>query len=155
LSTLLGFDRRERLEAYVRALDAVIVRHDILRTAVVWEGLAEPAQVVLRQAPLTIEDVTLDPEGGEASGQLLARYGRHYRLDVREAPLLRGFSAYDEAGERWLLLLLVHHLALDHSTLEIVGEEIRAILAGAAESLPEPAPFRNFVAQARPGERRE
>src|SRR5262249_44740620 len=152
LSALLGFDSRQRLESYLGALQAVIDRHDILRTAVVWEELSEPLQVVWRQAPLSVEQVQLDPAAGEATGQLLARFNpRHYRLDVRRAPLVRAFIAEDSLQGRWLLLLLVHHLALDHSTLEIVGKEVQAHLSGAQDRLPEPLPFRNFVAQARLG----
>src|SRR5262249_38474346 len=41
--------------------------------------------------------------------------------------------------------------ALDQSTLEMVGNEIGAFLSGAESTLPEPLPFRNFVAQARLG----
>ncbi|WP_045768127.1 condensation domain-containing protein, partial [Xanthomonas albilineans] len=80
---------------------------------------------------------------------------RHWRLDVRQAPLMRGFVAYDPASGRWLLQLLSHHLALDHTTLEIVLEEVLCHLCGDAGSLPPPLPFRNFVAQALLGVSRE
>ena len=38
-----SFDSREYLNRYLSALQAVIDRHDILRTAVLWECLPEPA----------------------------------------------------------------------------------------------------------------
>src|SRR4051794_15176025 len=154
LPLLLSFDSRGRLEDFLQALEAVIGRHDILRTAVVWEGLREPVQVVWRRAPLVVEEVAPEEAGGDVAGQLRARAERRqYRLDVRQAPLLRGVCVQD--GGRWLLLLWSHHLAIDHTTLEVLQEEIQAHLRGAAGQLPAPLPFRNFVAQARLGVSRQ
>ncbi|MGY4306616.1 amino acid adenylation domain-containing protein [Bradyrhizobium sp. USDA 4369] len=152
LTSLLSFDGRARLDGFVSALNAVIARHDILRTAVLWEGLPEPVQVVWRQAAVAVEEVELDPAAGEASSQLQARFDpRHCRLDVRQAPLLRAIVARDPRSGHWLLQLLLHHLAIDHTTLAIVLDEIEAHVAGESARLPAPVPFRRFVAQARLG----
>ena len=71
---LYSFDSRARLEGYLEALQAVVDRHDILRTAVVWEGLHEPVQVVWRKTTLPIEEIQFDPHGGEVLEQLKVRF---------------------------------------------------------------------------------
>ena len=156
LSSVTEFDTRARLEQYLAALQAVIDRHDILRTAVAWEGLREPVQVVWRHAPLPVEEVELDAEAGDAAEQLWRRYDpRQYRMDLARAPLLRACIAEDRARGRWLLLMLTHHLTGDHESLEVLREEISAHLRGRESELPAPLPFRNYVAQARLGVSRE
>ncbi|HEV3050026.1 MAG TPA: amino acid adenylation domain-containing protein, partial [Longimicrobium sp.] len=151
LSTVTEFDTRARLEEYLAALQAVIDRHDILRTAVAWEGLREPVQVVLRHAPLVVEEVEIDA-GATAGEELWRRYDpRHYRMDLRRAPLLQACIAEDRARGRWLLLMLTHHLTSDHESLEVLQEELSAHLRGLESELPAPLPFRNYVAQARLG----
>ena len=150
------FDSRARLDAFVGALQAVIDRHDILRTAVVWEGLREPMQVVWRSAQLVVDETKLDPAAGDVLDQLSARFDpRHYRIDVQQAPLFRVAIARDVPSDRWSAVLMYHHLVSDHVALEVIFEEIEAHLLGRAAQLPRPMPFRNFVAQARLGISRE
>jgi amino acid adenylation domain-containing protein len=139
---LLGFDTRQRLEQFVASLNQVIARHDILRTAVLWEGLPEPVQVVCRHAPLPLEWSALEDVEGAGSS---------LRIDVRRAPMMRAVAAHDAARQRWLLQLPSHHLVMDHTTLELLVQEIGLLQQGRAGQLPEPVPFRRFVAQARGG----
>ena len=147
-SFVLRFESRARLEEFARALGQVIGRHDILRTSVAWEGLPEPVQVVWRRAPLPVTEVELGAGADPVAG-LLAAAGP--RMDLGTAPLLRLYVAADPSGQGWLGLLQRHHLVLDHIGLEVVQQEIIAVLAGRADRLPEPLPFRDFVAQARLG----
>lgn len=152
LPVMAAFDSRHRLARYVEALEAIIRRHDILRTSFAWEGLPEPVQVVWRAAPLVVEEVTLDPAGGSVATLLRARFNpRQYRIDVRHAPLLRLFIAEDRPNNRWVMLCLSHHLMNDHTSQMILGEEIEAHLLGQEGQLQAPVPFRNLVAQARFG----
>ncbi|WPN96171.1 non-ribosomal peptide synthetase [Pseudomonas sp. MUP55] len=152
LQSRMAFDSPERLHAFMGALQQVAARHDILRTGVVWEGLDSPVQVVWRQAQLVVQEVSLDLADGGIIEQLHARFdARHYRLDITQAPLLRMVYAQDPANQRVAAILLFHHLALDHTAMAVVGEEMRAFMLEQADDLPEAAPFRNYVAQARLG----
>ncbi|WP_064273689.1 non-ribosomal peptide synthetase [Streptomyces sp. RTd22] len=155
LSSVSAVPSREWVGEITDALQTVVNRHDILRTAVVWEGLPQPLQVVWCHADLPVEEVTLDVDEDGAT-QLLTRYDpRRYRMDLRAAPLLRVVTAYDARRERWLVMMLMHHLVGDHTTLEMLQEEVGAVLAGRASALPEPVPYRNAVAQAVLGTSRE
>ncbi|CAJ3999452.1 syringomycin synthetase [Burkholderia pseudomallei] len=152
LSGVLAFRGREVMERFVSALQQMIDRHDILRTGFFWEGLEQPVQVVQRRATLPVSVVELDAREGDIVRQLEARFdSRGYRMDVSRAPLMHVHAACDGEHERWVARVLFHHLSIDHTTLERVIEEARAIGQGRAEDLPRPAPFRNFVAQARLG----
>ncbi|MES2936877.1 MAG: non-ribosomal peptide synthase/polyketide synthase [Pseudomonadota bacterium] len=161
LPTQLAFAQRDLLDRFVDALQRVIARHDILRTAVLWEGLPQPVQVVWRQASMRPEELQLQPgPEGDVATQLQARFDpAHWRMDVRQAPLLRAVAfahdaEHDRWGQeatsgRWLLQLMLHHLTSDHTTGELVVHEVLQLLHdGHANNLPAPVPFRNAVAQA-------
>ena len=148
--TLLASETRERIDRYAQALQQVVDRHDILRTAVVWDGLPEPVQVVWRHARLQVETLELDPADGDIGHQLTARFHpNHYRIDIRQAPMWKLFVARDEPNDRWVMLEMIHHLIDDHTTIEFVNHEIHCILEGRADALRPPQPFRDFIARTR------
>ncbi|HEV3294236.1 MAG TPA: AMP-binding protein, partial [Streptosporangiaceae bacterium] len=150
LPVALRFGTRTRLDEFVGALREVIGRHDIYRTSIAWEGLREPVQVVWRQAELPVADVTL-PGGPDPVGALLSAVEQGGGLDLRRAPLLDLHVAAEPGTSRWLGLLRVHHLLLDHTGLNVLLAEMRALLDSTPSRLPVPVPFREFVARARLG----
>ena len=145
---LLRFDSRERLEAFTAALRLVVDRHEIYRTSLAWEGLAEPVQVVWRQAVLPVTEVVAGPGQEDVAAVLAAAAGP--RMDLGRAPLLDVRTAA-ESGGTWLALVRVHHLVMDNTVMDLVIGEVAAVLAGRPGDLPAPVPFREFVAQARLG----
>ncbi|MFI6645979.1 amino acid adenylation domain-containing protein, partial [Streptomyces sp. NPDC050504] len=155
LPTVLRFDSRARLDEFAAALGHVVDRHDNLRTAVLWEGLPEPVQVVLRHAPLRVEDVVLpgatDDTGAPAPDRelvtgLLSACPPSMALD--SAPLIRMHVAAQPGGGQWLALVQVHHLIQDHTALDVILGEVHAFIDGRDGELPAPAPHREVVARA-------
>ncbi|MDC9596581.1 non-ribosomal peptide synthetase [Xenorhabdus anantnagensis] len=146
---LMNFDSRTRLDSFLQALQQVINRHDIQRSAFHWQELPTPVQVVYRHAPLPITEVTLSV--GESAETQLQRLTDpdSIRLDITRAPLLAAHIAKDPDADLWWLSLLHHHLVCDHLSLEIIFSEVQALILGEEESLPAPLPYRNFIAQTR------
>ncbi|XP_055302590.1 uncharacterized protein LOC129568563 [Sitodiplosis mosellana] len=145
----LSFIDRTTLERYTHALQQVIKRHDILRTAFFWEGLNEPVQVVQRQVPSILTEITLDNKFEVVFEQLNNQYNpRHYRLDFTQAPLLRLLAA-QTSKDNWVAVQLIHHIIVDFTTMERLQAEIRTIFDQQSENLRVPTPFRQVVAQAR------
>lgn len=151
LRSLGQCEDRNSLERYLAAIQRVIERHDILRTAVVWQGIREPVQVVWRKANLPIEEVDLG-QTEDAVNRLYDRFqSDNYRMDLSRAPLLRVCIAPNPPGRKWLFVLLLHHLVGDHSTMEVLQDEVTAFLRGDGNELSAPEPFRNLVVRSRRG----
>ncbi|WP_229739445.1 condensation domain-containing protein, partial [Edaphobacter dinghuensis] len=152
IRTFLSFASRALLDRFLFAVQQIVDRHDILRTSFIWEGLSAPAQVVWRQAKISVVELELDPAAGPIADQLASYFDpKQDRIDLATAPLLRFVVAHDPAQDRWLAMQLMHHLIGDQSTLHMLRQEVAAFLAGGAQSLSPSVPFRNLVAQARLG----
>ncbi|MFF7593359.1 amino acid adenylation domain-containing protein, partial [Kitasatospora purpeofusca] len=146
---VVRFTSREVLDRFLDALQRVVDRNDIYRTGIVWEGLPEPVQVVRRDVKLPVTDVLLSSDGTEPTDQLLEAAG--WQMDLTAAPLLDVHLAGEPNGPGWFALIRLHHLVIDHTGFEVLLSEVRAFLAGRGDQLPEPLPFRDFVAQTRSG----
>ncbi|MBF9000419.1 non-ribosomal peptide synthetase [Vibrio nitrifigilis] len=143
-----AFPDRSALDAFVHALQAVIERHDILRTAILWDKLEQPVQVVCRHVELDVDTLYFDEQDKVAA--LKERFDPDItRINVQSAPMMELHATQDPDNERWLLCLMMHHLCFDHTTLELMMEEVQAHILGCEAQLPAPLPFRNFVYESR------
>jgi amino acid adenylation domain-containing protein len=149
LATALSVSSLERLEALIAALQGVIDRHDILRTAVLWEQLPQPVQVVYRQVTLPVKEIALDRDRDPTEQMREWVRPERQRMDLRHAPLMRLQVAADSHRKQWYALLQIHHFTCDHVTFDAVIAEVVAHLGKRTHQLSESVPYRNHVAQAR------
>jgi amino acid adenylation domain-containing protein len=153
--TLLQLESRARLDSLIDALQAVVNRHDILRTAVQWERIPRPVQVVYRHASLPVEELVLDG-GRDALHQLRDLMRPELRrMDMGQAPLMRLQIAASEHEERWYALLHLHHFVIDNRSLQILIDEVRAHVEGNAQTLTEPVAYRAHVVRSLALEQRD
>ncbi|MDO8043116.1 amino acid adenylation domain-containing protein, partial [Janthinobacterium sp. SUN137] len=145
LSSLYSVDTGAQFEALIGGLRQVIARHDVLRTAILSEQLPMPVQLVYRQAGVALDMIELNP-GMDVQDQLKARYDRP--MNLAKAPMLQINAAREPGTERHFFVIQLHHIVADHAGLEIIRRELEACVAGRAEELPQPVPYRQFVAHA-------
>ncbi|KAF9343084.1 hypothetical protein BGX26_006288, partial [Mortierella sp. AD094] len=151
ISTQMSFDSKDVLDRYLDAVQKVVDRHDVLRTAIMWENLTTPAQVVLRHATLSIHKMSLDPVNGPIPDQLMALTDpREHCIDLNRAPLIQYAIAQDVDG-CWIAVQLLHHIIGDNSTMEVMMNEIQAFMNDQGHLIQEPQPFRNLIAHIRSG----
>jgi amino acid adenylation domain-containing protein len=135
-------DARALAEAWQRVVD----RTPILRTAVAWQGLDRPQQIVRREVRLPV--VLLDWRGvSEAEWRhrlrrLLAD-DRAMGMDLTRAPLTR-VAIVQVADDRVRLVWTFHHILLDGWSAFHVLSDVLAGYAGATPVLRRP--FRDYVA---------
>ncbi|WP_030410199.1 non-ribosomal peptide synthetase [Streptomyces sp. NRRL S-1448] len=140
------------LDAYHRAWQEVVDRHEILRSWLAVQGLAEPLQVVQRQAALewTVLDWSSLPEGRQR-GLLDAHLAEDRRRDFvyEQAPLFR-LAVIRTGADRHRLVMSYHHLILDVWSLFLLLRDSLEIYharrRGAPPHLPATRPFSDYVA---------
>lgn len=138
--------------AFQRAWQATVNRHEALRTAIYWEGLSEPLQVVLPAARLawTVRDLTAADAESELAAYRSADRLSGLALDT--APLMR-CALFRLSPQRHRLLWTYHHIILDGWSFSLVLKEVFAGYAAGTGRGDRPAgpvtQFREHVALTR------
>ena len=143
---LLAFESQERFDAFVVTMEAVIARHDALRTAILWQDLPQALQVVHRRVRMVVEPFEVD-----LGQDTLAQFRKYVdeeplSMDLQRPPLMRLKVAYSSNGGKCHALLLMHHIIIDHVTSDIMLQEMAAEEGKELSRQPKPMPYRNFVA---------
>lgn len=134
------------------ALDAIVARHEILRTRIVAEA-GEPRQVIGPPAPVPLIELDLRGEPpDQRTTRLQSALADESRrpFDLSADLMLRGLLVRRTDDEH-VLLLVLHHIASDGWSLGLLSQELSllyaAALAGAAAALPAlPMQFADFAA---------
>jgi amino acid adenylation domain-containing protein len=150
LYSLFGIDSESELESFIATLNQVINRHDVMRTGIVWENISQPVQVVYREAALQVDRLPATQPQENAASQLLETYSpRVHRLALGKAPLLRVTVQYDTQLQRYIALLLFHHILLDHTAMEAIQLEMQQLLSEPDSKPARSIPYREYVYHSR------
>ncbi|MGN9822085.1 amino acid adenylation domain-containing protein, partial [Streptomyces sp. SD11] len=122
------------------ALDAVVARHEVLRTRLVAGPDGAPYQVIdpARAFPLPVVDVSdcFDPV---REAERLALADATAPFDLAAGPLIRGtLIRLDE--DQHLLALLTHHVVSDEWSARILRSELSALYEAFRAGEPDPLP---------------
>ncbi|SNB79984.1 non-ribosomal peptide synthetase [Pseudomonas sp. LAIL14HWK12:I4] len=124
-------------ERFREAWQAVVQRHDILRSGLLWQGgLAQPLQWVRKQVQLPCREIDLRGHADlDAALTRLADAEREQGFDLAQAPLLR-LTLARTGDDRYQLIYTSHHILLDGwSNSQLLGEVLQHYAGQAVHSL--------------------
>ncbi|MFG2720100.1 acyltransferase domain-containing protein [Streptomyces sp. NPDC048416] len=125
------------------ALRTVLERHPALRTLFVEAG-GSPYQVILDEPVYEFAVVDSADLDDEQAREELAEYG-HLPLDLDNGPLVRVVLMSRGPADHYLLVL-VHHIASDAASADVMIRELQEYYEGADPAAGEPAaPYTEFV----------
>ena len=135
----IRFLQAVELEALRKTLDAIVARHEILRTT--FPAVDDrPIQLIADPAPLPLEVIDV---AGLASDECAARLDRirarelNRSLDLANGPLLVATIVTGlESGA--LLFLTMHHIVIDGWSMLILTNELRVLYEAFAAGRPSP-----------------
>lgn len=125
------------------AAQALVDRHDILRTTYTTRD-GRPVQLVHPRLPVRVNHLELNPE--ETQRWLRREADRPF--DLRTGPVVR-FHLIDQGPGEHLLVLTLHHIAVDMWSIDLILDELRQLYAAEHGAPPPPPPPMRYVDYAR------
>ena len=137
--------------AFRRAWEEVVRRHAILRTAVLWEGLEKPLQIVHERVDLPWKEEdwrTLSTTEQEEKWQSFLRADQDLGFDFRRAPLMR-LALMRIGEESYYFAWSFHHILIDGWCRQVLVKEVFALYEayrqGGTLALASPPAYRNYI----------
>lgn len=128
-------------EAMRRAIEELVRRHEVLRTAFSqFDG--QPIQIVLPTIDLVLQELdlsTLAEQERESEWNRVIREEGRKVFELSHAPLLRGTMVHLSHQEHQLLLT-IHHIIADEWSMEVIHQEINLLYEAFAQGQPSPLP---------------
>jgi amino acid adenylation domain-containing protein len=127
------------LDVLHKALEAIVARHEVLRTTFGTEA-GEPVQIVHPAAPIPfgVVELAAHPDREEECRRVL-REEASRPFDLKKGPMLRALvvrvSAEDHA-----VLVTMHHIASDGWSMSLVQHELAALYEALTEGRPSRLP---------------
>ncbi|MDQ0418594.1 amino acid adenylation domain-containing protein/non-ribosomal peptide synthase protein (TIGR01720 family) [Croceifilum oryzae] len=139
------------LSIFEQAWKSVIQRHDIFRSAFIWDEMEEPLQVVYEQTPFQLNQVdwrSLPVEEQEEKRKAFLLSDRKQTFSFDEAPLMR-VTVIQEAEEEYRVVWTHHHILLDGWSLPLVFNELLTVyqqkVQGKTMDLPKSPPYKKYI----------
>ncbi|WP_240358951.1 condensation domain-containing protein, partial [Myxococcus vastator] len=128
-----------RVEVLAKSLDAILQRHEALRTTFTRGEQGVPVQVISPEVPLrlVVEALAEEESGAELRRQLAEELRRGF--DLERGPLVR-VRLWRLGPDEHVLLLAMHHIAADGWSMGVLVKELaahyEALLDGKPPMLP-------------------
>ncbi|WP_144572332.1 non-ribosomal peptide synthetase [Bacillus paramycoides] len=139
------------IPTFEQAWKSVIQRHEVFRTAFVWDEIEEPLQVVYENIPFKVnkEDWReMTDEEIEEKRKVFLALDRKQAFLFDEAPLMR-VTVIQEGEEEYRIVWTHHHILLDGWSLPLVFNELLTVyqkrMNGEAVNLPKASPYKKYI----------
>lgn len=139
------------LDAFQRAWQEVVNRHDVLRTSFVWKRMDRMLQVVQKEVriPIDVHDWRgISPAEQDSRFKEYQTTDRKIGFDLSKPPLIR-LGLMQVSNDAWYLLWSHHHTLMDGWSMPLLLKEVmtyyEAYSKGLTVQLPPARQYREYI----------